>query len=618
MARTTAEIEADIAKVDAAITKVLAGGVGEFRHDGGDGAKMLSLSELRLLRKDYQAELSRAGSGGVFRRICRVCLLLTVVGTAMNNNVIVAGAGIEPFVQGPQPAASEQAAAPTYPHYRGATVDRFTRDYMPPHRSGNSAVRESWDMLQRRLRHMFSNNSQIRRMVSLLTNMVFGDGINCYSAAMTPDLDFRDPKNLPNDPLFRHGDESDDHYERWAEKFASSTGDDSFYKLQEISGLELFNTGNTLWLECSAKRPNSVSPICYQVLETEQLDFTKDRAAAKGQLRIENGIEYNAAGRPVAYWLYDAHPYDMSSRGFGFTSKSRRIPASRVTHVALTSRASQTFGVGIANPSLLTANDTDWLVGHELTSAAIAAGMTLLLVDEEGRGMGLDFGAGEGTKHKHATGYDVPHACEVGLGSGTIATLDKGQQLQVVETANRPNTDIAHFFKFLSNMMSMSGNLSLHRYLGNPEGLSFAALRGMINDDRAMTSPITGELGRRIIRRVRERHDQVSAAMGHYRTISASQYRRSQVLIENYDILGPPMRLLTPSEDIQAAREAIRSGMSNLRRECGLRGLSWRKVLRQMAVEKAYSEALGLTIDFSAGGGAAPSQTTTSATEAAA
>jgi hypothetical protein len=43
--------------------------------------------------------------------------------------------------------------------------------------------------------------------------------------------------------------------------------------------------------------------------------------------------------------------------------------------------------------------------------------------------------------------------------------------------------------------------------------------------------------------------------------------------------------------------------MSTLRRECALYNMNWRSVLRQLALEKSVTAALGLALNFSSGGG---------------
>ena len=65
MARTAAEIEAELAIVDGTINRIVAGGVQEFQQAGGGGdrAMMLSLSELRKHRNELLVALGRARRG---------------------------------------------------------------------------------------------------------------------------------------------------------------------------------------------------------------------------------------------------------------------------------------------------------------------------------------------------------------------------------------------------------------------------------------------------------------------------------------------------------------------------------------------------------------------------
>jgi hypothetical protein len=62
MARSVAEIQAELALVDAAVSRILAGGVSEFDADG-DQATMLDLAELRAHRADLQKELAKVQAG---------------------------------------------------------------------------------------------------------------------------------------------------------------------------------------------------------------------------------------------------------------------------------------------------------------------------------------------------------------------------------------------------------------------------------------------------------------------------------------------------------------------------------------------------------------------------
>ena len=503
-----------------------------------------------------------------------------------------------------------------HPHYSGATIDKRNFDFVPSHRSGNAAVRESWDLLTRRMRWALDNTYMVKRAVRMTTQLVVESGIHAFFAGL-PDVHNSDEAaNLLEHPLYLFGEESDQSWERWADRYADVSRRRSLYEMQATSVAELFGTGNSLWLRVIRPAPDGVCPVAWELLEAEQLDERHDRPAGRGQNRIDHGIEYNQYDEPVAYWLYDTHPHD-SYAAVPLMGRSNRIPAERVVHLALTTRASQDFGVSLYNIMLQPSHDEDWLVGHELTSAALAAGLTLLIREEEDEDGEVAFDT-EATATTAPADFDesagrpgVPNFESVGLGAGTIARL-RGQKenVEVVES-KRPNKDMAPFVHFLINRASMASSLSYHRFMGNPSGASFAALRAMINDDRGMSEPLTRAVAPKICGRQREQHDSVQVALGRYRSVRPSDYRADPGTYQDYDLLGPPLRLLNPVEDVRAAQSRIRSGLSTLRRECGLLGLNYRAVLKQLAVEARLSDALGVVLDFSAGGGSTPSRTTT-------
>lgn len=622
MSQTTAQLEARLAAVRAAIDKVLTGGVAEFEHEGGDRARLLSLADLQSLEHQYEQQLQAyRRKAGRFSRAYKLGLAIAVMlETATMQTTIIAGCGVEAreVLRPAQANATPQrspAKAYTAP-YHGASITRFNADFMPPHRSGDSAVRESWDLLTRRMRNMVENAPLMRRLVNLLAQHTVGEGLSVYSAAVDH-LPIAESANVLEHPLFLYGDESDDWHKRWLENWADVERQKTLYEMQYVSGLDLFGSGNSLWLECRKRNPDGIAPVAYQVLEAEQLDRSKDRPAAKGSNRISNGIEYDADNEPVAYWLYDAHPYDDGMSGFAASARSTRVPAWRVIHLYLSTRGSQHFGVSIGNAALQSARDADWLVGHELTAAALAAGLTMLIKEDGADGdLGFDTETDTSLYPWAQTETGLPSVRDVGLASGSVATIGTKESVEIVES-KRPNPDVAPFIKFIQNLIAMTGNVSLHRYTGDPSGASFATLRAMINDDRAMALRIIHGLGRKIAVRPRVAFDRLMVALGKYRQVTLPEYLRSPHVYEDFDVLGPPLRNLNPNEDVESARKRIASGMSTLRIECGLLNLSYRKVLRQLAVERDLAAALRLSLDFSSGGGQAPGRTTTDATPAA-
>src|SRR5690606_35905612 len=77
-------------------------------------------------------------------------------------------------------------------------------------------------------------------------------------------------------------------------------------------------------------------PLQMLVLEPDYLDVSRD-GATKGGGRIVQGVEYDAAGRRIRYWLYPEHP-----GGGRLTSHvSVSVPAADVAHIYRVDRPGQ-------------------------------------------------------------------------------------------------------------------------------------------------------------------------------------------------------------------------------------------------------------------------------------
>lgn len=113
-------------------------------------------------------------------------------------------------------------------------------------------------------------------------------------------------------------------------------------------------------------------PLQVQVLEGDYIDSTKNIALESGGVIIQ-GIEYDANGRRVAYWLFNEHPGDtvtaFTKRGFF----SERVPADQVRHIFEPLRAGQARGVSIFAPVVLKLRDVDDYDDAELMRKKIAS-----------------------------------------------------------------------------------------------------------------------------------------------------------------------------------------------------------------------------------------------------
>lgn len=488
-------------------------------------------------------------------------------------------------------AANVTRAGSGQEHYRGARVTRLTKNFQPAHRSGDAGIQESWNLLTARVRDLGENDPVIKKAKNLLPTHVVGSGIRAFADAMDPG----------EEDLFEEfNSESDQNFQRWCETECDAEKRMHFGEMQSLTFKETVNTGNGLMLLCQVKEPGRRIPLCLQGLEWEQLDRSKDRPAAKGQNKIVGGIEYDGSNCPVFYHVLDAHPYDNYSAAAG-SMNSQPVPANRVIHWYVPTRWSAYSGISWFNAMMQSARDLDWYVGNEMTSAAIGALLTLIIKQEYPKALGLE----DGEEGEDEFGNEA-----VKLGNGMVSRIGPNDDIKVAES-NRPNRDAAPFIKLLLHLQAMSLNVSYLRLSGDYSQTTYTSARGAHLDDQAFFRPLQMSFGTRTVLRIRRLHDEQCAARGLYSSVTPRQYLRDKFRLQQMDIIGVGREQLDPEKETDSAAGRVRAGMSNLKIECGLRGLHWREVLRQLNVEKKTLQRLGLVLDFSKGNGGARDQTTT-------
>jgi lambda family phage portal protein len=95
---------------------------------------------------------------------------------------------------------------------------------------------------------------------------------------------------------------------------------------------------------------------------------------------IVHGVELDAYRRPLAYWVYDAHPGDWgTSGGWASIATTRRIPAERMIHVRFAKRLHQVRGVTVFASAFNRLRDTLEYDETERIGARVAASFSAVI-----------------------------------------------------------------------------------------------------------------------------------------------------------------------------------------------------------------------------------------------
>jgi lambda family phage portal protein len=110
-----------------------------------------------------------------------------------------------------------------------------------------------------------------------------------------------------------------------------------------------------------------------QLLDPDFLDDQLNREAIGGQNAIRQGVEFDAFGRPVAYYLFARHPFDTSGSVSGIGQKHVRVDANDIIHAFIPVRPGQTRGIPHSAAIMTTLKMLDGYIEAELVAARVAS-----------------------------------------------------------------------------------------------------------------------------------------------------------------------------------------------------------------------------------------------------
>jgi lambda family phage portal protein len=189
-------------------------------------------------------------------------------------------------------------------------------------------------------RDMVRNTPFAERAKHMIASNVVGDGIIPKVKAET---------EAAREAMLRLVEE---HFDTPA---IDAAGRQNLYGLQRLAMHTVVEAGEVLVRRRRRDdRDGLPLPFQLQVLEPDYLDDGRDSLFPDGGM-IHEGIEYDAIGRRVAYWLFPQHPGADRLARADYTS--RRVPASEILHIYRQDRPGQMRGVTWFAPIALQLQD---------------------------------------------------------------------------------------------------------------------------------------------------------------------------------------------------------------------------------------------------------------------
>lgn len=264
-------------------------------------------------------------------------------------------------------SAAEQARA-----YDGARRDHRTTSWHATGGSANAEIGSAEEIVRNRSRDLVRNNGYARTIVETLADHIVGTGIVTAPTGLRG-RNLKAVQQLYTDFVDYCDFEQDQDLNGLTWSAVQAMGE---------SGAALIRFRRQQF----DARTTTV-PLRLQLLEPDFIDPTKNGFIG-GNL-VDRGIEYDADGRRVAFWLYDHHPGDVAA----FRARllvSNRVPANEVAYLFDKLRPGQDRGMPVLAPAIMALQDLRSYFDAELVRKRIGACMVgvITTTDENGARIG--------------------------------------------------------------------------------------------------------------------------------------------------------------------------------------------------------------------------------------
>lgn len=440
--------------------------------------------------------------------------------------------------------------------YDAAKAGRRTDGWITSGQSANAEIGPAAARIRARARELVRNNPHASRAVSIVASNVVGVGVK-------PRLTEEDRSSNPG---------ALDAFAEWMQQ-SDPEGQLNWCAQQKLMMRTIFESGEALILWNRRRTETRLTvPLQCRILEPDFLDTSRDATSRNSSGQIIQGIEFNAMGERVAYWLYPEHPGDT----FQF-SRSRfesvRVPADRVDHVFDPLRPGQVRGVPWMASVALRLRDVDDTNEAEVVRRKIQACLAgfVVTVDPEA--------VVSGSSTTNAAGDRIET-----FAPGTMQYLEPGQDVRF--TSPEASADYEGTLSVQLHAVAAGTGVTYEDMTGDLAKVNFTSMRvGKL----AFYALVDQWQELMFIPQVCERA---------WRRVGMIATARNRAL-DPWPVpqWGKPGRPYIDPREVRAKIDEIRAGLTTLPKEIAAKGGDPVKALEEIAATNALLDQLEVTLD---------------------
>lgn len=229
---------------------------------------------------------------------------------------------------------------------------------------------------------------------------------------------------------------------KWFNRYAKGCdfdGRTTYYGLQSIIEMEVFEAG-----ECFVRLIRSTDrPLQFQLICSEQLPYDNSATGALAGNEVRLGIEFDKAGRRVAYHFYRQHPGDGTKSQTALAME--RVPADEILHIYKVEQPGQLRGLPQTRAALIPANKLDDYDNSALERANAGTAFAVF-IEREGTDTRSD-----------AADPDAGPQPEMSIATGSIIEGAPGEKVSTISPPDPGNNYDAFTFRQATRVTSAMG-----------------------------------------------------------------------------------------------------------------------------------------------------------------
>jgi lambda family phage portal protein len=312
-------------------------------------------------------------------------------------------------------------------------------------------------------------------------------------------------------------------------------------------------------------------PLQIQLNEADHLDESKIDGRPDGS-RTVRGIEYDAIGRRLAYWLFPDHPGDIAiplSRSVA----SVRIPADGIVHLFLRDRVQQR-GVPWGAPVMRALRDLDDWTNSELVRKKTEACLVGIVT------VGDDAEQGVAPSVVDSDGRVIEQ-----FEPGLIAYARGGKDIKFNQPA--ATAGISEWLRAQLHIVAAGFRLPYELLTGDLSQVNYSSIRAGIVEFRRLVSAVQWQIVIPIF------------CQPIWDWFIAAAYAAGLIPVATAGVEWEPPKFeyLNPLDDARADLMMVRMGATSLRRVVARQGENLDDILAETKATNDAVDALGIVLD---------------------